>query len=163
MSITLSIVSSYRRPRDVFRGLLAQGRREDRALMYLMVSCLLLFAAQWPRLMREAESGGEVPFQALVAGALFGWLFLAPLFFFAVAAVLHLMLRGLRRSSTWHGARMVLFWSLLAISPAMLFHGLLLGYAGPGPGATVVGFVVLGAFLYILAQGLRELAAGEAG
>lgn len=163
MSITLSIVRSYRRPRSVFRGLLAQGRREDRALMYLMVGCLLLFVAQWPRLMREAEAGGEVPFQGLVAGALFGWLFVAPLLFFGLAALLHLVLRALRRPSTWHGARTVLFWSLLAISPAMLFHGLLLGYAGAGPGATVVGFVVLGAFLYILAQGLRELAAGGAG
>ncbi len=131
--------------------------------MYLMVSCLLLFVAQWPRLMREAEAGGEVPFQALLAGALFGWLFVAPLVFFGIAALLHLVLRALRQPSSWHGARAVLFWSLLSISPLMLFHGLLLGYAGPVAGANVVGFVVLGAFLYILIQGLRELAADTTG
>ena len=163
MSITLNIIASYRRPRQVFRGLLAQGRREDRALMYLMVSCLLLFVAQWPRLMREAESGGEVPFQGLLAGALFGWLFLAPLFFFGVAGLVHLVLRGLRQHSSGHGVRMVLFWTLLSITPLMLLHGLLLGYVGPGPGVTAVGFVVLFAFLYILVQGLRELSAGATG
>lgn len=161
MSITLNILASYRQPRKVFRGLLSQGRREDRALVYLVTSCLLLFTAQWPRLMREAGGRADVPLEALIAGAMFGWLFVAPLLFYALAAVLHVGLRLFRRSSSWYGARVVLFWSLLAITPAMLFYGLLRGYAGPGVGATVVGFVVLGTFLYMIVQGLRELAAAE--
>jgi hypothetical protein len=36
MSVSRDIVATWRRPRRVMRRLLAQGRREDRAIMFLM-------------------------------------------------------------------------------------------------------------------------------
>lgn len=158
MSITLNILATYRRPRAVLRGLLAQGRREDRALMFLLAACGLMFVAQWPRLARAAELSEEVPLQGFLAGALFGWLFVAPLLFFALAATLHLGMRALRKNSSWFSARLVLFWSLLAIAPLLLLHGLLAGIVGPVPAVTAFGFVVALCFIYILVQGLREAA-----
>ena len=54
MSIVADIVRSYVQPRAVIRDRLAEGQREDRALMLLMLGCGLVFVAQWPRLARRA-------------------------------------------------------------------------------------------------------------
>src|SRR5690554_7026923 len=120
MSVSGDILGSYRSPRAVVRGLLAQGRREDRALVWLLLACGLIFVAQWPRLARVAHVSDEVPLAALMAGALFGWMFLAPLALYGLAAVLHLGLRALGRGGSMYGARLALFWSLLAVSPLWL-------------------------------------------
>lgn len=83
MALTTDILASYRRPRTVLRRL--QGdRREARILVYLMLGCGLIFIAQWPRLAREAHLDEEVPLDALLAGALFAWVFIAPLVFYAL-------------------------------------------------------------------------------
>ncbi|MDP5360664.1 MAG: YIP1 family protein, partial [Paracoccaceae bacterium] len=78
MAVTNDIVRTWRRPRAVMRDLLAQGKREDRAIAYLMISCFLIFVAQWPRLSREAFLTGQ-DFDTLLGGALMGWLFIMPL------------------------------------------------------------------------------------
>jgi hypothetical protein len=36
MSVSRDIVATWRRPRRVMRSLLSQGRREDRAIMFLI-------------------------------------------------------------------------------------------------------------------------------
>ncbi len=45
MPVARDIAATYRGPRRVMRRLLAQGRREDRAIAYLMISCFLIFVA----------------------------------------------------------------------------------------------------------------------
>jgi hypothetical protein len=54
MSVSRDIVATWRRPRRVMRSLLAQGRREDRAIMFLMLACGIIFVSQWPVISREA-------------------------------------------------------------------------------------------------------------
>jgi hypothetical protein len=54
MSVSRDIVATWRRPRTVMRSLLAQGRREDRALMFLILACGIIFVSQWPVISREA-------------------------------------------------------------------------------------------------------------
>ena len=56
MSLTTDIVATYRGPRRVIRRLLEGGEQEARALMFLIVACVLIFVAQWPRL-RLQRSG----------------------------------------------------------------------------------------------------------
>ena len=58
MAATNDILRSWTRPRAVMRNLLALGPREDRALAYLMVGCLVIFVAQWPRLSRRTYLDG---------------------------------------------------------------------------------------------------------
>lgn len=155
MAISSDILRSYRAPRAVLRERLALDRREGRALVYLMIACGLIFVAQWPRLARQAHFSDAIPFDGLMAGALFGWLFLAPLFFYLVGALLGLVLRFLRRGADPFAARLALFWALLAVSPLFMVQGAIAAVTGPGALALVSGLAVLVAFVVILLAGLR--------
>lgn len=149
MAVTLDILRGWRNPRGLMREKLGQGVREDRALAVLMGACLLFFVAQWPRLSREAFLAPEVPLEARMGGALMGWVFIAPLVMYALAALAHLVARAFGGRGTWYGARLALFWSLLVLSPLVLLNRLVGGFIGAGPAATVVGLLVLGGFLYL--------------
>ncbi|WP_095589599.1 YIP1 family protein [Actibacterium ureilyticum] len=156
MAVTTDIFRSWRAPRDVLRRRLQGGVREDRALAILMAACALVFVAQLPRLARLAHLSDEIPLQALLSGALLGWVFLAPLFFYALAAVSHLIARALGGRGSWFGARLALFWALLAASPVWLFQGLVAGFIGPGVVLSAVSGLLAVLLLYIWLSGLRE-------
>jgi hypothetical protein len=152
MSMSGAIARSWREPRRVLRGLLAQDRREGRLLMYLTLALGLLFLAQWPRLAREATV--DVGLEALLAGALFGIMFMGPLIFYGLAAVLTLALRPFAAADGF-AVRLALFWALLAMSPWVLAQAALAALAGPGLVSSGSGLVVLAGFLVILIAGLR--------
>ena len=156
MSVTLSILETYRAPRRVIRRQLAGPESEGRALVYLMLGCLLIFVAQWPRLSREAHIAPSVPLDARMGGALLGWIFLAPLFFYLLAGLSHLVTRAFGGQGTGYGARLVLFWALLAVSPLWMLHGLLSGFLGSGPQLALLGLPLLLLFLFFWLIGLRE-------
>ncbi|MBF9050227.1 YIP1 family protein [Roseobacter sp. HKCCD9010] len=156
MAVTSDILQTWRRPRQVIRRLLDMGRREDRALIYLMLACLLIFVAQWPRLQREAMLDSTVPLEGLLGGALFGWLFVAPILLYGIGTLSHLAARLFRGQGSAYAARLALFWTLLATSPGFLFHGLIMGFIGPGPAQTLVGAGLVLAFLAIWGMTLTE-------
>ena len=157
MSIALDIVRTYRTPREVVRRRIGATEREDRALAILMGACFLIFVAQWPRLSREAFVDPSVELNALMAGALFGWVLVAPLFFYCLALVVHWILRLLGRGSTGYKSRIALFWALLAAAPMWLLSGLLNGFAADSPGTSLIGIVALGAFVVFWASGVLEI------
>jgi len=160
--VTNDIVRTWRRPRAVMRDLLAQGRREDRAIVYLMVSCFLIFVAQWPRLRRVAEGFEPSPwpadmnFEGMMTYTFFGAVIILPLFMYGVAALSHLVAKILGGKGSWYTARLALFWTLLATSPLFLFYGLVRGLIGPGSQAVLVGAIGAVVFLLIWVQSLRE-------
>ena len=135
------------------RRLLAMGPREDRALAFLMGACLIFFVAQWPSIARRAHLDGR-DMDTDLAGALFATLFLLPLVFYAVAGLSRLLARGLGGRGTGYGARLALFWSLLAASPLVLLNGLVAGFIGSGPELTMVGGLWLAVFLWFWMRGL---------
>ena len=143
MSITADIRATWRGPRAVIRRQLAGGQREDRALAYVMGACLLIFVAQLPRLAREAHIDASIPLDARLQAALLGWLMLAPLFLYGVAAVSHILAKIFGGKGDWFGARLALFWSMLASTPLWLFHGFVSGFIGEGSGVTVAGILLL--------------------
>jgi len=144
------------------RDLLAQGRREDRAIVYLMVSCFLIFVAQWPRLRRVADGFEPSPwpadmnFEGMMTYTFFGAVIILPLFMYGVAALSHLVAKIFGGKGSLYTARLALFWTLLATSPLFLFYGLVRGLIGPGPQAVLVGAVGAVVFLLIWVQSLRE-------
>ncbi|MDU9003701.1 YIP1 family protein [Sedimentitalea todarodis] len=140
MPVTSDITATYRGPRRVMQRLLTMGQREDRALAILMGACFIVFVAQLPRLSREAHLSGQ-ELNMLMGGALLGWLFIAPLLLYGLAGLSHLIARLFGGQGNWFGARLALFWSLLASTPLLLLHGLVAGFIGPGPGLQAVGFV----------------------
>ncbi len=124
--------------------------------MILMLACGLIFVAQLPRLAREAHFQPEIPLDARLGAALVGWLVIAPFMFYAIAGVSHLAARLAGGRGSWFGARMALFWALLATAPLWLLHGLVTGMIGPGPQRDLLGALLLAAFLFIWLSGLYE-------
>ena len=162
MAVTADIMRSWRGPRAVMRDLLAQGKREDRALAYLIVFCLLVFVAQWPRLARTAAGFDLAPgaeprdLMQMMSYELFAWITIWPLAFYGIAAVSHLVAKVFRGRGTFYTARLALFWSLLASVPVLLLYGLMAGFLGPVAGTHLVGAAWGVGFLWIWLQSLRE-------
>lgn len=155
MSVANDIVATYRRPGQVMARLMAGGPREDRALAVLMGACALMFVAQLPKLARQAHFNDE-DLNMLLGGSLMALIFIAPLMFYAVALLAHLIGRLFGGPGTaWH-ARMALFWALLASSPLILLHGLVAGFIGPGPELTGVGAIWFVLFLWFWGSGMRQ-------
>ena len=160
MSVTRDIAATYRSPGAVMRRLLAMGQREDRALAILMAGCVVMFIAQWPQLARKAYLTDQ-ELNPLLGGALLAWAFIAPLILYAIALISHWIARILGGNGTGFGARMALFWALLAASPLVLLHGLVAGFIGPGPALTAIGVMWVVAFMVFWALGLREAECGR--
>lgn len=157
MAATRDIVATYRGPGKVMRRLLARETREDRALIYLMLGCLLVFVAQTPRLAREAfETGQEL--NALLGASLMAWVFIMPLLLYLIAGITLIVARLLGSKISSYGTRMALFWALLATSPIMLLWGLTAGFVGPGTEMTLVGIIWCAAFLWFWISGFRAAA-----
>lgn len=172
MPVVPDILATWRRPRAVIARKLADGVREDRAIATLMGACGLIFVAQWPGLAREAhltriaaEAAGtaldQVPsLQALMGARLLAIVFIAPLVFYLLAAVSHLVARAFGGRGSGFGARLALFWALFCTTPVMLLQGLVGGFIGAGVAATVVGLLVLAVFLYLWITMLIEAETG---
>jgi hypothetical protein len=158
MAATRDIVATYRGPGRVMRQILARETREDRALIYLMLGCLIVFVAQTPRLAREAfETGQEL--NALLGATLMAWIFIMPLVLYCLAGLTGWIARLMGSKITSYGARMALFWALLATSPLMLLWGLTAGFIGPGTQLTALGGLWLAAFVWFWVGGFRAAAA----
>lgn len=155
MSVTTDILRSYRAPRVVVRGLRRGARREARILIYLMIACGLFYVAQWPRLARQAQLDEAVPYEALMSGALFGAIFMAPLVFYALGALIGALLGLFVRGIDGFDVRLALFWALLAVSPLVLVQGVVVALLGNGAPVMVTGVVIFATFALVLAAGLR--------
>lgn len=155
MPLTSDITATYRGPRRTMRRILGRGTREDRALACLMAGCVLAFVSQWPVLARQAHLT-DAPLPPMLGGALMGWIFIAPLFFYALAAVSRIIARLLGGQGDWFGARMALFWAWLAAAPVLLLYGLVRGFIGDGPAQLVTGALWCLLFVWFWLSSLIE-------
>ena len=153
MPVTRNITATYRGPGRVVRHLLSSGPREDRALAYLMAGCLVVFVAQLPRLAREAHLEGE-DLNMLMGATLMAWIFIAPLILYTLALLSHWVAKLLGGQGTAYGARIALFWALLASSPLMLLNGLVAGFIGPGFQLQLVSLAWCIVFVWFWISGL---------
>ncbi len=152
MAISRNIAATYRGPGRVVSRLLTMGPREDRALAYLMGACALIFVAQLPRLAREAHLSGE-DLNMLMGATLMAWIFIAPLMFYCIALLARVVARLFGGKGTGYGARLALFWALLASTPLLLLHGLVAGFIGPGIQLQLVGLLWCGCFVWFWVSG----------
>ncbi len=155
--MTSDIARTYRAPGRVLRERLSRGATEAHALAILLAACALMFVAQWPRLSRLAFEDPTIPLQARLSGALLGWLFIMPLVFYLIAPLPRLIARLLGGQGTWFGARLALFWAALAAAPLWLLNGLVLGFIGPGPAATLTATIAGLAFAVFWGAGLWQI------
>ncbi|SHK10867.1 hypothetical protein SAMN05444000_11930 [Shimia gijangensis] len=155
MSVIGDMLSSYGGPHKVVARHLAMGPREDRALAILMAGCVLLFVSSWPYNARVAHFEG-VDIGPLIGGSLFGLLFLAPLGFYLIAAIVSLVLGLFGWTGGAYASRLALFWALLASSPLILLHGLTRGFLGPGMQEQIVGLIWFVVFMWFWMSGLFQ-------
>ncbi|SLN17165.1 hypothetical protein [Pseudooctadecabacter jejudonensis] len=160
MPVSRDIARTYRGPRAVVRDLYAMGVREDRAIAWLMIGCLLVFLSRLPALQRAAIQTGS-DFQRDAIYAFFAMMMIAPLLFYAIALVFYIVTRIVRPHATAYGARLAIFWGWLAASPLALFYGLLVGFNGlDHPGTTLVGALWFVALIWFWVSGLIETSKG---
>jgi hypothetical protein len=156
MGLVADIVRSLRYgPRAVVREQLDQGANESRVLAFLMIGCALIFVAQWPRLMREAQLTGD-DFTRLVAYALLGWLAIWPLVFYGLATLAHAVSRAMGGQGTPFGARLAMFWSWLAAAPLGLLTGAVAGFTGASVLTNLMGAAWLLVFVALWGLSQRE-------
>lgn len=156
MSVVADIVESWVRPRVVIRRLVARGPSEAFVFAFLLIFLALSLAALSPGLSRQAWLDGGTPVMPRIYAAALGLLATIPLWYL-VAALGHLVGRAFGGKGSHYGGRLALFWSLLAISPAVLLQGLVQGLSGPGQAASLLGVLVGVAFIVIWVQALREV------
>ena len=156
MSVISSIYDSYRRPETVYQSFVTDHFEEKTALGFLAGGCLLAFISRWPTAARDAYFSDQA-LDMLLGAALFAWIFIAPLLFYALAGVLTLLLfiGGLRNIGL--PLRLSLFWSFLAAAPLMLIYGLVSGFLGRGVLTNLIGVLWLGVFLWFLVCAFRAL------
>lgn len=155
MPVTADIVATYRGPRRVVRRLLQMGHREDRALAFVMAFCVISFVAQLPGLARKAHLEG-LDLSIQMGGALLGSVILLPLIFYGLAWLSHLVARVLGGNGSSYGARLALFWALLASTPLLLLNGLVAGFIGQGAAINLVGALWFAVFLWFWISGLVQ-------
>ncbi|WP_116131597.1 YIP1 family protein [Tropicimonas sp. IMCC34043] len=161
MAVTSEILRSYRAPRKVMRRLLAAAERDDRpearALAYLFLGCLIIFLSQLPSLVSfHAVSADAPPVEALVGVTFFSWMFVWPLLFYLLAAIVHLIARAFGGKGSFSRARVALFWTVLAVSPLMLLRGAVESVAGQGGALAVLDGAIALAFCALWAVSLIE-------
>ncbi len=154
MAVTDDIVATYRGPRAVMRRLLAGERHEARALAYLLAALIVIFIAQWPAMSRAAFLEPDVPLTQRMVAAFLAVLAAIPAFYLLAGAG-HLAARAAGGRGDFFGARIALFWALLAVTPMMLLQGLVAAFIGPGSALTATGVVVFAVFLWFWFAGLR--------
>ena len=161
MALLHDIPMAYPHPRRIMARKLAGGVREDRAFAYLLGACGVFFVAQWPRLARQADLDATISLEARLGGALMGWLVLAPLAMYGLAAVVHILTRPFRGQGSWFTSRLALFWSFLALSPLVLAHGIVAGVIGPsGAGQTALAAAVATSFVWLWGSAMVEAEKG---
>ncbi|MDE0345509.1 MAG: YIP1 family protein [Boseongicola sp.] len=150
MSVVLDILRTYRTPKSVQVRRMTGFRREGGLLAMALTACGLIFVAQLPRLARESWSDPTVGLDARLAGAFFAWMVAMPLVLYAIALLVHVVLRLVRWPATGYACRAALFWALLASTPAWLLSGLAAGLAPglPFDAMSLVAFALFCAFLW---------------
>ncbi|MHA3915030.1 hypothetical protein [Halovulum sp. GXIMD14793] len=103
------------------RHQIALQPKEARILAYGLIACVVGFLASVPDALEQASGlTEEDAIPAVLIGRLFGALFFAPLFFYAVAAISGWIARLAGLDVSYYHMRLALFWSLLVATPVLV-------------------------------------------
>ncbi len=163
--LVAAIARAYRDPRGAMAREVAEGLSEPRALRHLSLACALGFVASLPAAARRAQDLHDVPdpLTGVIAAHLFGYVFVAPLLLYGLAALMHLAARAFGGRGAFLGARSALFWAALLGGPialALALAGVLVEIAGGPrllPPLVYLGYAGLGFWLWLLAASLAEV------
>jgi len=130
-------------------------------LVYVMLAGVLGVVISVPDAIEQSRNlAEEDALTAVLAGRLFGAIFMAPLVFYGVAALLCFAARRLRVGITYYQMRVAVFWSLLVVTPVLMLVQILKRPAeliGAGAPLQLAGFAV---FCWVLSAMIAEAAPG---
>ena len=156
MPVASDMFESWRRPRSVMRRLAARDKSEPFAFSFLLAFLLLALAGAAPGVAREAYMAGDAALTPRLFATALALLATIPVWYL-LAALGYLVARAFGGKGSYYGGRLALFWSLLAITPAMLVQGLVQGLVGAGQLANLLGMAVGAGFLVLWVSALREM------
>ena len=156
MSVVVKISKTYRRPIRTYSNLFASGPSEKQNLAYLMGACLLYFISSWPFQARKAFED-QIPLEGLISGTLISALFVAPLGFYLISIVFHLLAKALGSKISGVEIRLILFWAFLAIAPLMLLRGLVAGFFDTKLQYSIVSGLALSVLVLFIYSGFKGL------
>lgn len=167
--VVAAMARAYRDPRGAMAEQVARGLSEPRALVHLFLACFLGLVASLPQALRQARTiDAPDPVTAAVTAHLFGYVFVAPLLAYGLAALVHLAARAFGARGGFLPARAATFWALLLAGPIALAIAL----AGAGaemaglprsPWLPLLGHAGLAGWLWLFAATLAEAEGLRAG
>ena len=144
----LDLRASYRR---------IAGLTEAQGLALVMLACFLLFVAGLPALSANPLAADpEIGFSGLLAGRLVATLLMAPLLFYLIGGLSHVLSRAVGGAGTYRGARLALFWALLVAAPLELARAAAMALVLPASAAPWLASLVGALFLWAWASFLSE-------
>tara|TARA_B100000927_G_scaffold204402_1_gene165812 strand:+ start:663 stop:1139 length:477 start_codon:yes stop_codon:yes gene_type:complete len=158
MSVVTNISKTYYKPIQTYSKMFAAGPSEKENLAYLVGGCVISFVAQWPAQSRQAFINQQ-PVNELMGAILLSNLFLLPLIFYLVSAVIFIFAKIFRSAISGMELRLIIFWAYLATTPVLLLVGLVEGFFGKSYQYFAVAglwFLVFLAFIYSGFKGRTE-------
>ena len=149
MTASREILRAYRGFGASMQRQIASSPGEERLLVYLIMACFLFFVARVPSLLElsAAAATDEVSGMALFITNLVGSFFFAPLMFYGLAALSHIVAKGFGGTGSFFHARLALFWSLLLLAPLALISTII---QTAFPAVWLANLLSLTLFLYCL-------------
>ncbi len=161
--VVTGIRRAYGDPRGAMARRMAEGLSEPLAMRDLFLACGLGFVASVPTAVRAARTLGiEDSLAGTISAHLFGYLFVAPLLAYGLAAVLHLAARAFGGRGGFLGARSALFRAALLGAPIAILVALagvateIVAAAGVLPLIPYLSYAGFAFWLWLLAAGLAE-------
>ena len=125
-------------------------------LQIFIIACVISFLARLPGLVElHKVSDLNQPLQAFLTASLVTGIFFAPIFFYVLAAISHLIAKLVGGQGTSQSARLALFWSLIAMQPLLILTQTLGTLIGPNMVTQMMSFVAGAFFLWVWITGIR--------
>lgn len=151
-SLVAEMLRGYLHPHRVMLRQIAFGLAEPRALLHLLLGCMLLCVASIPAAIRGApDLPVEDATSAAVSSRIFGYVIVMPILAYGFAALIRMVLGG-----EGLAVRSAVFWSLLLGGPIALVLSALSALEAvlPAGMSSVLGPVAFIAWLWILSASL---------
>ncbi len=137
------LAETYIHPGRVIRRKAAAGPSEGQLLIYLMAAMLISFLLRFRGLNAVAHGPQNAsPPEAMIGGMFVAMLFFTPLFMYLVAMLSHLVAHMVGGKGDGAGARLALFWTLLAVQPLSFLAALGAGVAAASGGAPLLAAAI---------------------
>ena len=154
MSVVFNISKTYYKPSQTYSKLFAAGASEKKNLAYLVGGCVISFVAQWPAQSRQAFLNQQ-PVDELMGAILLSNLFLLPLIFYLVSAIIFIFAKTFKSNIPGAELRLIIFWSYFAATPILLLVGLVEGFFGKNYQYYTIAGLWLLVFLAFVYSGFR--------